>query len=227
VSQLKVDSDTLEALNPSLNNVVWDDKALVPENFKLRLPYRETGWEGAIASMNDLPAEYEIPGFFWYRVRPGDTACGIASRNGASCNALFRLNGLNRRGTIYAGRNIKVPTNSGGIATTAPANSSSAGGTQNYKVQSGDTACSIARRHTMKCDEFLAINGLTMRSIIRVGQTLNVSSGNAWHVVTRGQSACGIAANYRVSCSALLDANRLSRSSVIQVGQRLRIPSQG
>lgn len=232
-SELNVSREVLEQLNPSLNNVVWQDKALVPKGFELKLPYRDAGWDNAIASLSNLPAEYEVPGFFWYRVRSGDTACGIASRNGASCRELFQLNGLDRRGTIYLGKSIKVPTNNGGIGTTAPSSSSSlatnssGSATQSYKVRSGDTACSIANRHTMKCDELLAINGLTRRSIIRVGQTLNVSSGNAWHVVRRGQSACGIAENYRVSCSALLDANRLSRSSVIQVGQRLRIPSQG
>ncbi len=214
-SELNVSSDELKALNPSLNKIVWNDGALVPKNFKLKLPYRETGWDLAMTSVMSLPAE-QSSGFFWYKVRSGDTACGVAERNGASCRELFQLNGLNSRGTIYVGTSIKVP---GGGSSSA--------GTQKYQVRRGDTACSIASRHTMKCSEFLAINGLTMTSVIRVGQTLNVSSSNSWHVVRTGQSACGIAENYRVSCSALLDANRLSRSSIIKVGQRLRIPSQG
>lgn len=78
----------------------------------------------------------------------------------------------------------------------------------------------------MKCSEFLAINGLTFKSLIRVGQSVSVSSANAWHIVTRGQTACGIAERYRVRCSALLDANRLRKSSTIQIGQRLRIPAR-
>ena len=110
-----------------------------------------------------------------------------------------------------------------GTSIKVPGGGSGNGGTQKYQVRRGDTACSIASRHTMKCSEFLAINGLTMTSVIRVGQTLNVSSSNSWHVVRTGQSACGIAENYRVSCSALLDANRLSRSSIIKVGQRLSL----
>lgn len=228
-NELGINRDRLEALNPSLNKIVWADKALVPKNFNLKLPYREAGWNADIARIMSLPAEYEVPGFVWHQVRSGDTACGIADRYRASCSALFKLNGLNRSGTIYAGKRIKVPTNNGGIRVTAPSASNlsqSAGSIQTYRVQSGDTSCSIARRHTMKCDEFLAINGLTMTSIIRVGQVVNVSSSDAWHVVKKGQSACAIAESYRVSCSALLDANRLNRSTVIQVGQRLRIPAR-
>ena len=226
-SELGIKRDTLEALNPSLNKIVWSDKALVPKNFKLKLPYQEFGWDGPIAKMMGLPAEYEVPGFVWHRVRSGDTACGVAQRYGASCSALFKLNGLNKRGTIYVGKQIKVPTNNGGISVTASQSSSSGGSKSTYRVKSGDTSCSIARRHTMKCDEFLAINGLSMASIIRIGQSVKVSASDAWHVVRKGQNACGIAEAYRVSCNALLSANQLSRRSIIQVGQRLRIPTQG
>ena len=226
-SELGIKRDVLEKLNPSLNKVVWNDKALVPKNFKLKLPFQEYGWDGPITKMMALTSEYEVAGFVWHKVRSGDTACGIAGRNGASCSALLKLNGLDKRGTIYVGKSIKVPTNNGGIGVGA-ANQSSTNyvGTQTYRVKSGDTSCSIAQRYTMKCDEFLAINGLSIRSIIRIGQTVKVSSNESWHVVARGQSACGIAASYRVSCSALLSANRLSGKAVIQVGQRLRIPTK-
>ena len=225
--ELGIKRDVLQNLNPSLNRVVWNDKALVPKNFKLKLPYQEYGWDGPIAKMMNLPAEYEVPGFVWHKVKSGDTACGVARRYGASCNALFRLNGLNKRGTIYVGKSIKVPTNNGGIAVgSSNQGGLSASASQTYRVKSGDTSCSIARKHTMKCDEFLAVNGLSMTSIIRIGQTVKVSSTDSWHVVRRGQSACGIAESYRVSCSALLSANRLTRKAVIQIGQRLRIPAK-
>ena len=224
--ELGIKRDVLESLNPSLNKVVWNDKALVPKKYNLKLPYQEYGWDGPVSKMNALPAEYEVPGFVWHRVKSGDTACGIANRYGASCSALLKLNGLNKRGTIYAGRRLKVPTNNGGIGVAA-GNIIGANSTGAYRVKSGDTSCSIARRHTMKCDEFLAVNGLTMNSIIRIGQTVKVSSSDAWHVVRKGQSACGIAESYRVSCSALLNANRLNLNSIIQVGQRLRVPQKG
>ena len=94
-----------------------------------------------------------------------------------------------------------------------------------YKVKLGDTACSIAYRFGMRCNELLALNGLTRNSVIKVGQRLTVTNSNSWHVVRKGQTACGIAESYRVRCGSMLDANRLRRSDTIRVGQRLRIPS--
>jgi membrane-bound lytic murein transglycosylase D len=120
---------------------------------------------------------------------------------------------------------------SGLTATTSVSNSAegigkSSSSLQRYKVQSGDTSCSIAERSGMRCGEFLAINGLRRSSVIQIGQFVKVSSKNSWHVVRSGQTACGIAESYRVQCSLLLDANRLTRRSSIRIGQRLRIPSQ-
>jgi len=238
--ELQIDRGLLKRLNPALKKVVWQDKALVPRNFKLKLPYQETGWDSSFLAINNLPAEIEKPGFTWHRVRSGQTACGIAQRYRASCSKLRKLNRLNKRATIYVGQRIKVPTKTGGIFVDSSSSSGSASSevvssgsrasgsssSTSYRVKSGDTACKIANRNNMRCGEFLALNGLKRSSILRIGQRVVVSSANSWHTVRRGQTPCGIADNYRVSCSALLDANRLRRSSTIYVGQRLRIPAK-
>lgn len=234
ISQLGVDKDTLKKLNPSLKTVVWKDKALIPKKFKLKVPYREQGWSSALANMDQLPREIERPGFKWHRVRAGQTACGIAEKYGVSCRALLTLNKLGKKATIYVGKRIKVPTRTGGIGIAQTAGeqsnasimaSKASGSMQHYKVRRGDTACRIAERFGMRCSEFLAVNGLTRQSVIRIGQRVTVSSTKRWHVVRRGQTACTIAESYRVACTTLLNANHLNRRSIIQVGQRLRIPS--
>ncbi|GHA15331.1 murein transglycosylase [Arenicella chitinivorans] len=237
-SELRVDIDDLRAMNPALKSVIWKHKALVPSGYAIRLPKKTTGWDAQIARMDALPQEVEEAGFVWHRVRRGQTACGIAEQYRASCRALIKLNRLDKRGTIYIGRRIKVPTRSGGIVlaknasgttpgtATTQITASSAAHIQTYRVKRGDTSCSIARRNGLRCAEFLALNGLTRGSIIRVGQTVHVTSAGSWHTVRRGQTACGIAESYRVRCSALLDANQLTSTSKILVGQRLRIPSR-
>ncbi|MFT5571563.1 MAG: membrane-bound lytic murein transglycosylase D [Cryomorphaceae bacterium] len=243
-SELGIDIDALDKLNPALKKVVWKHKALIPKAYQLKLPYREVGWDAPLAAMNALAAEIERPGFQWHRVRRGQTACGIADKYGASCSALRKLNKLDRKATIYIGKRLKVPTKTGGISVAKGGSSSNASGSissvsyvdngdaigkhsaQRYKVRRGDTSCNIASRFSMKCGEFLALNGLGRSSIIRIGQQVTVSGSNKWHTVAKGQSACAIAESYRVRCSALLDANRLTRKSTIGVGQRLRVPTR-
>lgn len=239
--ELGVDSSQLKTLNPALKKIIWRHKALIPKGYKLKVPYRERGWSAEVAKMNRLPREVEKPGFVWHKVKRGQTACGIAEKYGASCRALKKLNKLNRKAVIYVGKRLKVPSTSGGISVASTAGSQATASSsvtssnnhnsgksslQRYQVKRGDTSCSIAERSGMRCSEFLAINGLRRSSVIKVGQSVKISSKNSWHVVRGGQTACGIAEDYRVKCSLLLDANRLTRRSSIKVGQRLRVPSQ-
>ena len=239
---LSIRIEQLKKLNPALKSIIWRHKGLIPGGYVLKLPYRASGWSSAMARVYSLPAEREKPGFIWHRVRRGQTACGIAEKYRASCRALIKMNRLNSKGTIYVGRRIKVPSKNGGIhvdnanknnrttpvlaglesSTSSP---SAVESMTRYKVKLGDTACSIAYRFGMRCNELLALNGLTRNSVIKVGQRLTVTNSNSWHVVRKGQTACGIAESYRVRCGSLLDANRLRRSDTIRVGQRLRIPS--
>ncbi len=238
-----VDIEVLKKFNPALKSVIWRHKALIPKNFALKMPYQTEGWADSMASVYALPAEKEKPGFVWHRVRSGQTACGIASKYGASCRALIKMNKLNKKGTIYVGKRIKVPSKNGGITVSKIGNKNAVAGVvpdlqpsttvptstdsmRRYRVKRGDTACSIAYKMGMKCNELLALNGLTRNSVIQVGQRLTVTAENSWHTVRRGQTACGIAESYRVKCSLLLDANRLSRKDTITVGQRLRVPTQ-
>lgn len=231
--ELDIGKDELDKRNPALKNIVFRNKALVPQGFVLRLPYRDEGWVNQIAALNKLPAEYEKPGFIWHKVRSGQTACGIAEKYRASCRALKKLNRLNKRGTIYAGKRLKVPTSSARIGVRNSAASSqrwtvaSSKSTSRYIVRQGDSSCQIANRNNMKCGEFLALNGLRRDSILRIGQPVIIANKMAWHIVKKGQTACRIARQYGVACSALLNVNRLRRSATIFVGQRLRIPTRG
>jgi len=245
--ELGVSKMVLKELNPALKSVIWKHKALIPTNFDLRLPYREQGWESELTRIAKLPKEIERPGFQWHRVKSGQTACGIAEKYRVSCRAVRKLNNLNRKATIYIGKKLKIPSNSGGGISVAKSGNSrpsqvvaarsvsgaaheteppSVDSLKPYRVKKGDTACGIAERFGMRCGEFLALNGLKRSSLIKIGQNVRVSGENSWHVVRTGQTACGIAEKYRVPCSDLLYANRLRRTSTIQIGQRLRIPSR-
>lgn len=241
---LGIKLDALKELNPALRNVVWKHKALIPKGYKMRVTYRESGWQTALSEMDKLPQEIERSGYKWHRVKSGQTACKIAESNGVSCRSLFKLNKLDKKGTIYVGKRIKVPTKTGGISiaenansanpsvyeqssTTPVAQSLSSNISSQYRVKRGDTACSIANKFKMSCDELLAINGLNRESVIVTGHKMRVLTSHQWHKVTQGEGACQIAEKYQVGCSRLLQMNGLSKKSIIRIGQRLRIPTAG
>ena len=99
-----------------------------------------------------------------------------------------------------------------------------------YIVTSGDTACSIANRYGVGCDDLLAANGLGRGSVLAVGMTLIVpgslgQSPSAGYTVGKGDSVCSIASRHGVDCDKLLAANGLSiRVNLFFLGNRSRFP---
>lgn len=45
----------------------------------------------------------------YYAVRPGDTACEIASSFKVNCRELLRVNELGSRGIIHIGQKLRIP----------------------------------------------------------------------------------------------------------------------
>ncbi len=104
-----------------------------------------------------------------YTVRRGDTACVIASKNGVSCRELIAINKLGRKATIYVGQKLVIP---GKVSVAGQV----AGLDENnrYLVRKGDSACNIARRFAVGCNEFKKLNNLNKKATIYPGQRLKV-----------------------------------------------------
>ena len=107
------------------------------------------------------------------------------------------------------------------------------GGSVEYTVRTGDTACGIAAAFRADCRELIAINGLNRQAVIRVGQKLQVPAKGrsrsrvaqrGRYEIQSGDSACIVADHFGVDCDDLLAANGLHRGSVLQVGASLVIP---
>lgn len=161
-----------------------------------------------------------------YKVRAGDTACGIAERFGVACRELIRINELGRKAKIYAGQNLKIPGLDGQpVAQVARLD---------YTVRQGDTVCEIAQRYAVACNTIIADNRLNGKGTIRVGQVLTIRgrSGEASNNVAvseyrvrSGDTACEIAERFDIPCSTLIRTNRLGKEARLQVGQVLKITS--
>jgi membrane-bound lytic murein transglycosylase D len=121
-----------------------------------------------------------------------------------------------------------------------------------YRIRRGDTLSTVARRHHTTVSQLRRLNGLSNRSMLRVGRSVKVpdnggdgiqlvteedtrspSSSAAvpavetrdvqFHTVRRGENLTGIAQRYGLSVSDLLRLNGLSNRSILRRGQKLRI----
>ena len=180
-----------------------------------------------------------------YTVRKGDSACGVASRYGVSCDTLLAANELSQQDLIYPGQALRIPrqlntaTGTGRQSSTRKTLKTTV---VEYRVKKGDNACQIATRLGVSCKALLTENRLGRRSVIHPGQKLLVSgvsedvakalgpnrrgpaSSGSTYTVTAGDSVCEIAHNRGVSCDELLAFNGLQTASIIVPGQALRLP---
>ena len=133
------------------------------------------------------------------------------------------MNNLGRKARIIVGQNLKIP----GVASSTVTPVS-----LKYKVKSGDTACQIAQRYAVSCEQVLVDNNLGRKGAISVGQILLIggrsskTSANvavSKYTVRSGDTACGIAEQFDVPCSTLIRSNRLGKKASLRVGQELKI----
>ncbi len=153
-----------------------------------------------------------------YRIRRGDNLSSIADKFGVRLSDLKRENGLGRRSIIRAGAYLKIPNNTSESSAT-------------YIVSHGDTLSSIASEHGVRISKLQAVNKLSRRSILRIGQKLTIpgqykvaGQSKRYHTVRRGETLTHLAQRYGTSLSRLATENKLSSRSRIKIGQRLVIP---
>ncbi len=104
-------------------------------------------------------------------VRSGDTLGGIAARYRVNLAVLYSLNKISPTAYIQLGQRIKVPAPAARAAAKA---ASATVTTRTLTVRAGDTVSAIAVRHGVSQAALLKANGLSLRSILQIGQTLKV-----------------------------------------------------
>ena len=99
-----------------------------------------------------------------HTVRAGDSLWVLARKYGTTTKTIQRLNGLSNS-NLYIGQKLKISSSGSGTTSSD---------TRKYKVRSGDSPFSIARKHNMSLKRFLKLNRLTSRSKIYPGQVYYV-----------------------------------------------------
>jgi peptidoglycan lytic transglycosylase D len=235
--------DEVYTLNPGFNRWATDPKGphrlLIPvdkaEDFKNKLAA--------------LPKSERIK---WqqHKIRKGETLGQIASRYQTSVSALKQINRL-KRSMIREGRSLLIPTAKEskkyyslsadarkfkGLKTTGD------GKRYIYTVKRGDNLWDIGRHYGISVSQLTRWNGISKRSLLRLGQKLTVwvkddenkkeasliktaakkptVNGNAY-TVQHGDSLWLIARKFDIHVKDLLKWNNLKKGKHLQPGQSL------
>lgn len=100
-----------------------------------------------------------------YRVKSGDNLWSIGKRFGVSSSQVARWNNIHKNSTLRIGQRLKVWPKR--YASFASAKTS-------YRVKSGDSLSTIARRFKVEVSDLTKWNKLSKKSIIRPGQQLTI-----------------------------------------------------
>lgn len=156
----------------------------------------------------------------YHVVESGDTLWAISRRYQIPLAKLLQINNLTEKSILRVGMKIKLEEgNSEAI----------------YQVKAGDTLWGISRKFNIPLSSLFAANGLSEKSVLRVGQkivlpssgkesTASVTSSNVTHIVKEGESLWLISRLYGVDMDSIMKANNLNANSILSIGMKLAIP---
>jgi LysM repeat protein len=199
----------------------------------------------AVAVVPPKPVVEDVAPVSTYTVVRGDSLWTIAKRHGLTVSDLAKANNLSTGAALQPGKKLIVPGRAGAVAAAAAATSDHAvsGEGTTYKVASGDSLASIAKKYGTTVAALKATNSLSS-DIVRPGQELRLPAGSrpaaeraetapaaprangeaVVHVVQSGEKLANIARKYQVSVGELAAANAITDPAKIRAGQKLTIP---
>ena len=200
----------------------------------------------------------------YYTVRNGDTLSGIAKRHGTTVNNLCRLNSITAKTILKVGRKLVVksgtevekqivsgsqtqlPTNAQDMQTVDIEEFPAVSADGYHTVRGGDTLSGIAKQYGTTTNDLCRLNGITLKTVLRVGQQLVVNgsaeakprnakaaviqqtpavSADGSYVVREGDNLSRIAQRYKTTVNDLCRLNGITPQTVLRVGQRLFLNS--
>lgn len=179
-------------------------------------------------------------------VESGEYPAKIARDYGMSLNEFLAMNDMTSDSTIREGQQVQVLTRKGADVKSAKSGKPRQAEPVVHTVAKGETVARIAARYNVKVEDVLAWNGLTSKSVLRIGQQCKVypngggaaktaSSGNKkenvkvaeaaskTHVVAKGHNPTSIARQYGVSVADLYKWNGWDRNHVLKVGDQVKV----
>lgn len=185
-----------------------------------------------------------------YTVQSGDSLSAIAVKYNLNIEDITNLNGINRNTNLLVGQKLKLvedepksSTKTGAITdrkakvesesvkkTEAQVpkkenNSNSTKNTEQYVVKSGESLHVIAGRIGISVADLAALNDLSARAGLRVGQTILIPQLITNYKVKRGDTLIGLASRYGMETSALAELNGIQPNTQLKIGETIKVPN--
>lgn len=148
---------------PTFSSVAIED-LLPPSSSYEQKPEPEIASEVDVSSVVDVPSSPQGQLMQEITVRLGDTLWGLSQLHQLSVDQLIDINGLEDPYNIFEGDILLVPKKD------EPHDDAH----QTYRVQTGDTFYSIARRHGVSLSHVWQANGMSESTILREGMVLTI-----------------------------------------------------
>ena len=146
-----------------------------------------------------------------YTIKSGDTLYSIAKKYGTTVDKLKKANNITSN-TLKIGSSLIIPEEKIENVPESPVY---------YKVKSGDTLYSIAKKYGISVDKLKSINKKT-NNLITVGELLIIDEVNTIKV-SKGDTLYSIAKKYNTTVNELKKLNNLTNNT-LSIGQTLKVP---
>ncbi len=161
-------------------------------------------------------------------VKSGETLTSIARDYKLQLRYLAELNDLSTSSAIRIGQRLKVE---GDLVETQKVDESkvtvktSSKATESHTVKSGESLNAIANRIGISVAELAALNNLSPKAGLRLGQIIHVPKTVTEYKIKRGDTLIGVASRYGMDSAALAQMNDLKPSAQLRIGDVIKVPN--
>jgi len=178
-------------------------------------------------------------------VEYGENISLIAQKYRVPIETICQLNQISPKDYVYPGQRLKIKVSEQSATEIVPMEVAE----QNkpiveppssqveqesiyYTVKAGDTLWTIAQQYGVSMEGIVAVNYLTNKDILSVGQKLeipamggeNVRTKTVEYTVVKGDSLLTIAQKFGVKMHEIINVNQLKNITQLAIGQKLNIP---
>jgi LysM repeat protein/predicted nucleic acid-binding Zn ribbon protein len=165
-----------------------------------------------------------------HTVEGGETVISIAKLYGTTKKAILEANGLKESSILSVGQQLIIPLPIADTPTPTPTSTPSPTPFV-YKVRSGDTLSSIAKRYNTTVEALMQANGISDATGLRAGTELIIvqppdfkaTMAYETYEVKAGDTLFTLSARFGLTVAEIKEVNAL-KGDQLSVGQELQIP---